>query len=297
MKIFGNIVEADGLRPGVLEISDGIISNLDRDPPGQMIYDRYYDLEQFVIFPGFVDLGAVCVSDIEDKRSASIAALSGGITSVVDVSGLPTDSSPILDIPAWTPNYTLYDGSQGIPNWRQIATTPHHLYFNSENDAQYLSVDPPLFSKDNQETLLWNLELIEFLVSGHVPHLPLVKIRDNLAGVPGLDTFGSLIAWLLVKQTIDPVTIFNIACDNPGKVYEGLTGNKVGRLIAGYEASFSVLNLGKRADEGRPIMSKAGWSPFDLRSLVGTVETVYYRGEKVIDGPWLKNFKTSEVVS
>jgi dihydroorotase-like cyclic amidohydrolase len=296
MKIFGNIVEIDGLRPGVIEISDGIISSLDREPLESESYDQHYDLEQFVIFPGFVDLGATCVSGVEDKRSASLAALNGGITYVANISGLFTDSSPILEMPFWVPTYELYDGSQSVPKWRQLAITPHHLYFNLENNAQYLTVDPPLFSKENQETLLWNLELVEFLVSGHIPHLPLAKIRDNLTGVPNLDTFGSFIAWLM-SQGIDPVAIFNIACNNPGGVYERLTGNKVGRLIGGYEASFTVLNLTKKADEGRPIMSRAGWSAFDLRSLPGIVETVYYRGEKVIDGQWLKNFKTSEAVS
>ena len=108
-----------------------------------------------------------------------------------------------------------------------------------------------------------------------------------------MDTFGSFIVWLIKEEKADIITIFDLICRNPGKVIKEAVGRNVGRFTIGFEASITAIDMSRDADLGRPIMSKAGWSPFDLRFLPGVVDVVYYKGEKVIDGRWFKNFSTS----
>lgn len=300
MRIYGNIVEDDGLHPGMLEFKDGIVTSFvrDWDTLDRVLENQEFDImfpsDRYVIFPGFVDLGAVCGGDDEDPSSASVAALSGGITALVDISKTQHTNSTAIDVVRSQPKYTVCSETEKmLANEGKFAITPHHLYFNSEmgEKNEYLTVDPPLPTKEEQAKLFDHLDMFDYLISGHVPVSALDKLNKKIPGVPALDTFGSFVVWMLQTKKAYPVTLFELACKNPGCVFEELTERKVGRLIPGSEASFTVLNMTNRADAGRSIMSKSGWSPFDLRELPGTVDVVYYQGEKVVDCGWFKNFK------
>jgi|19_taG_2_1085344.scaffolds.fasta_scaffold00089_34 dihydroorotase-like cyclic amidohydrolase len=302
MIIYGNIVEEDGLKPGILEFEDGVIKRLIRKPqsPRNDLFDEYGSFidrhflrTSHIIFPGFVDLGAYCDFGQETYQSAAVAALNGGITALADISDDPRTEALALEITHLPPNFLVtasVDEFLGIAD--PIAITPHHLYFNSDmhNKSEYLRTNPPLPTAKEQLRLFDCLGVFDYLVSGHVPHLALDKIRSGLCGVPSLDTFGSFVAWLVQEKKVDVSTVFNIACKNPGKRLGEFTDRKIGRLQPGYEASFTAIDITKTADSGRPIMSKAGWSPFDLRYLTGVVDVVYGKGEKLVDGAWLQNF-------
>jgi len=303
MMIYGNIVEEDGLKPGILEFEDGVVTNLIREPqsPRNDLFDeygsfidRYFQRDMYLIFPGFVDLGATCHYGSETYASAAIAALNGGITALADISENPDTTASAIDVVPIYPDYNI------VPNTTELfslagkaATTPFHLFFNNQaaRRSLYLKSAPPLPTPEEQEEIFKHLDVFDYLISGHVPNTAMTKIQDgNIFGLPGLDTFGSFIAWLIKNEKTDTHTIFDIACKTPGETFEAMTGRKVGRLAAGSEASFTVLNMAKTAEHGRPIMSKSGWSPFDLRYLPGYVEVVYYKGEKVVDGAWVRNF-------
>jgi dihydroorotase len=177
-----------------------------------------------------------------------------------------------------------------------MEVTPHHLFFDIEmltaENRRFLQMNPPLRKRQERLALIEGLKngWFDFLATDHAPHTAEEKLR-GISGVPQLDTYGPFVAWLIKEQKVDPVTIFHMACQNPGAWIEGFTGRKVGRIMPGYEASITVLNMTKSPVEGRPLFTKCGWSPFDLRSLPGMVETVYLLGEKVVDGLYVKDFK------
>jgi dihydroorotase-like cyclic amidohydrolase len=132
---------------------------------------------------------------------------------------------------------------------------------------------------------------IDFLVSCHSPNL----IRENYhalrpSEVPGLDTYGGLITWLIKKRGIDPVRIFRMSCMLPGAWVSRFMDRKIGRLLQGYEANITVLNMNKSMVNSRCLYTKCKWSPFDLRQLPGSVESVYLKGIKVVDGIYMRNF-------
>jgi dihydroorotase len=92
--IFGKIVEADGSALGRLEIEDGVVTALVRDP--HPIGDYIYDPSRYLIFPGFVDIHTHCREDAsgdevykEHYVTAGLAALSGGVTFIADMPNNP----------------------------------------------------------------------------------------------------------------------------------------------------------------------------------------------------------------
>ncbi len=172
--------------------------------------------------------------------------------------------------------------------------TPHHLYFDTEmltdENRRWLQMNPPIRPRKDREFLLQAVRdgKFDFLATDHAPHTKDEKLKGT-SGVPMLDTYGPFVAWLIKEQRVDPVTVFRMACRNPGEwVTQFWSGRKMGRIQPGYEASITVLNLSKTAMDGRPLYTKCGWSPFDLRKLPGMVQTVWLKGEKVVDGQYIK---------
>lgn len=179
----------------------------------------------------------------------------------------------------------------------QCEVTPHHLYFDVEmltdENRRWLQMNPPIRPRKDREVLLEAVRAgkFDYLATDHAPHTKDEKLKGT-SGVPMLDTYGPFVAWLLKEQKVDPVTIFNMACKNPGEwVTSFWSQRKMGRVLPGYEASLTVLDLSKSAaDCGRPLYTKCGWSPFDLRKLPGSVQAVWMKGEKVVDGQYMKGF-------
>lgn len=170
---------------------------------------------------------------------------------------------------------------------------PHHLHLdftqiNSEN-RKFLQLNPPLRSPQDRSGLLQHLSAgdIDFIASDHSPHLAVEKL-SGISGAPHLDTYGQFLIYLMLRRNVDVGLLYKVACKNPGDWVGRFTDRKIGRIEQGYEATFSVLSLEKSASEGRPMQTKAGWSPFDLRSLPATVQTVFMRGTKVADDQWIK---------
>jgi len=159
-------------------------------------------------------------------------------------------------------------------------------YLVRSNDFLYLSVGGCEELSD-----VINNRQIDFLVSGHSPNYLKENWNDNWPNeIPGLDTYGGLVAWLIAKRNIDPVRIFEMSCMSPGAWVSQFISRPIGRLLPGYEANITVLSMNRSMVDSRCLYSKCKWSPFDLRLLPGSVEAVYLKGTKVVDGIYMKNF-------
>lgn len=189
----------------------------------------------------------------------------------------------------------LINASRSIGTDVYAEVTPHHLFFHldmitSEN-RHFLQMNPPLRTKADNEALLRSLNNgeLDYLASDHAPHTVSEKM-SGISGVPQLDTYGGFVSWLIMAKNVSPIQMFKIACLSPGRWIGQFNDRKVGRILPGYEASITVLNMEKSVADNRGIQTRCGWSPFDLRTLPGSVETVYLKGEKVVDGEYMKNF-------
>lgn len=428
--IYGNVVERDGVGPGLITIEDGRIVALRRSPSHEDLARiqgtvSRYDLEKYVIFPGFVDIHTHCRQDVtgkdchkEDYATVGLAALNGGVTFIADMpnnpivplskrpydlkqhlakvkcpidvlcyAGIGPGSMPFTGCYTTEVPYKVFLGpstrsndelhfndyeevEQTLANYRgkaisfhcedpkllaaysnrstheqrrpdiceimavnaalgfiedynlagkvchvstlasyegimarrkhstcdvSMEVTPHHLFFDVDmitpENKLFLQMNPPLRQRDQRLGLLEFVRQgkFDYLASDHAPHTTTEKLA-GISGVPQLDTYGAFVTWLIKEAKVPLRVVWAMACANPGEWIGTFTGRKVGRIEADYEASITVLNLDKPMIDSRQLYTKCKWSPFDLRSLPGSVEAVWLRGERVVDGLYMKDF-------
>jgi carbamoyl-phosphate synthase/aspartate carbamoyltransferase/dihydroorotase len=153
--------------------------------------------------------------------------------------------------------------------------TPHHLFL-TDKDAEKLGpyghMKPFLKPAKDQKFLWDHLDAIDIIESDHAPHTKAEKDSDTPPfGVPGLETMLPLMLTaaeegrLTHKQVIEklhtnPAAIFNVAVDDTTSVEVDMT-------------EYIIKN--------EDLLTKAGWSPFAGRRVVGRVKTVHLHGKKV----------------
>lgn len=149
---------------------------------------------------------------------------------------------------------------------------PHHVFFNRKDVKDSLmKVNPPLREKKDSEALLKELNKGKCMIAtDHAPHTLEEKNSANPpSGMPGLDTYGNFVLWLLVKQKIKPQTISKVTSLNAAN-YLGIK-NKA-RIKENFAADLVILDKkGKTKIENKNLYTKCGWSAFDGMTFPGKV--------------------------
>jgi dihydroorotase len=178
--------------------------------------------------------------------------------------------------------------------------TPQHLYYSldelkalSHEDKTLFQMNPPIREKSDQERLLTAFKegIIDYLATDHAPHDDQEKKRGT-SGMPGLDTYGPFVTWLIVDQKIDPKIVAKAVSEKPGDFFNEFLGVMskhshvfqdyglgLGHLKPGYSASFTILNLKSPLKiEKHNLKTKASWSPFLGVQFPGRVEALFLKG-------------------
>lgn len=181
--------------------------------------------------------------------------------------------------------------------------TPQHLYYSmeklKEKDAKeqtYFQMNPPIREESDRLALINGIKEghIDYLATDHAPHSQEEKDK-GMSGLPGLDTYGPFVTWLLLDQKISPQIVAKIASEGPGQFFNQFLpalnaktslfkkwGRGFGFLSPGYSASFSILNLKSPMKiELKNLKTKAQWSPFLGVEFPGSVEDVFFSGKKM----------------
>lgn len=182
--------------------------------------------------------------------------------------------------------------------------TPQHLYYSAEKIKQtipkdeqiFFQMNPPIRDDEDAKALLEAIRNneIDFLATDHAPHSKEEK-QKGTSGLPGLDTFGPFVTWLLLEKKIDPKIIASICSEKPGAFLSTFLtplqkhstafnrwGKGIGQLEENYSASFSILNLKKPITITREnLKTKAAWSPFLGVNFPGSVESCFVAGKKL----------------
>jgi carbamoyl-phosphate synthase/aspartate carbamoyltransferase/dihydroorotase len=157
--------------------------------------------------------------------------------------------------------------------------TPHHLYL-TEKDRTTLGnnarMKPELGMQKDQDALWEGLRdgTLDLVESDHAPHtIDEKKNEPPPFGVPGLETTLGLLWKAVHDKKIQSQDIRRWLYDNPKKLFS----------IPDQPQTFVEL------DPDRPFTigengyeTKCGWSPFDGWEAYGQVQTVVYRGKKII---------------
>ncbi len=166
--------------------------------------------------------------------------------------------------------------------------TPHHLYFDdsqiTDDNHGWMQMNPPLRTSADRKAMLEALRdgTLDYLATDHAPHTLAEKVR-GISGQPHLDTYGAFVTWLIRVAGFSPQRIAAICAENPGAFVSPFTApRKFGRIEPGYSASLTVLNLARPVTIRREdLKTKCGWSPFEGVTFPGSVEALFYEGQRL----------------
>jgi dihydroorotase len=189
---------------------------------------------------------------------------------------------------------------------KDIATcevTPQHLTLAAEDAyprlGSYAQMNPPIRSAAHREGL-WHWlgqGVPDVLGSDHAPHTIEEKAKSYPAspsGMPGVQTLVPLMLDHVANGRLSLARFIDLTSAGPQRIF-GLVGK--GRIAAGYDADFTIVDLKRRWTVGRDwLASRCGWSPFEGMELTGKAIGTIVRGKRVMWEDSLANEATGEPV-
>jgi len=167
--------------------------------------------------------------------------------------------------------------------------TPHHMYLSKESSSKLGGIsimDPPLRRREVATKLFYGLKrrAIDIVATDHAPHLleekkqfPWWKIP---IGIPGLETALPLMLTEVKKGNIALGRVIEAMAEAPAKIF-GLNG---GALKEGGPADIVLVDLKRSFKiDSSLFFSKAKYSPFDGRRVIGKVAKTFVGGRLVFD--------------
>ena len=150
--------------------------------------------------------------------------------------------------------------------------TPHHLFL-TQTDASALGpygmMKPPLATKDDQEALWANLDIVDCIATDHAPHSHAEKQGESPPpGVPGLETMLPLLLTAVAEGRLDLERLIELTHDGPRRVF-GLPGQPDTWVEVDRDARYT---LGHGT-----LHTKCGWTPFEGMSGQGRINRVVLR--------------------
>ncbi len=157
---------------------------------------------------------------------------------------------------------------------------PHHLVL-SEKDipaigAGRAAVRPPLATDDDRSALWEHLAYIDCFATDHAPHLAAEKDSPSPPpGYPGLETALPLLLTAAHDGLLTIDDIVERMHTRPAQIFDVPTSDDT-YVEVDPDATWEI-----RGTAGR---SRAGWTPFEGRTVTGRVERVVLRGQEVFAG-------------
>ena len=161
--------------------------------------------------------------------------------------------------------------------------TPHHIALCGTDEPNIRAlVNPPLRSEDDRIMLIDAIRdgTVDCISTDHAPH----TLEDKAGGAPGftgLETSYGVCNSVLVKEgQISSKRLSQLMSANPARLLK----LKKGLLKIGFDADVSVVNPDEPwTVDSKHFFSKGKATPFEGRTLYGTVKTVFINGKKVFE--------------
>jgi dihydroorotase len=170
-----------------------------------------------------------------------------------------------------------------------VEATPQHLTLAAPEayaaHGSHVQMNPPVRDAVHRQGIWWGLRagIVDVLGSDHAPHTAEEKARPYPAspsGIPGVQTLVALMLDHVAAGRLTLEHLVDLTAHGPQRVF-GIAGK--GRIAAGYDADFTVVDLKRRRTIGADwLASKAGWSPFVGREVTGWPVGTIIRGRRVM---------------
>ena len=166
--------------------------------------------------------------------------------------------------------------------------TPHHLTLDSKDYGilgNLVQMNPPIRDLTHQAALWEAIQsgIIDVLGSDHAPH----TLEEKSATYPGSPS-GMTGVQTLVPIMLDHVNagrlslerMVDLTSHGPNRIF-GIA--RKGRIALGYDADLTIVDMKEnRVIENGAIASKAGWTPYDGKTVTGWPKGTIIRGMRVM---------------
>ncbi|MFI5270475.1 MAG: amidohydrolase family protein [Candidatus Saccharimonadales bacterium] len=163
----------------------------------------------------------------------------------------------------------------GLP--MSCGVTPHHLFLN-DKDRERLGafghVKPFLKPQADQDFLWQNLDYIDVIESDHAPHTIAEKKSENPPfGLPVIETILPLMLTAEAEGRISRDQLIARLHTNASRIFS----------VPVDDNSFVEVSMEEYELQNKNLHTKAGWSPFEGRKVIGKVSKVSLRGKTVFE--------------
>jgi dihydroorotase len=178
-----------------------------------------------------------------------------------------------------------------LQDHKDVATceaTPHHLTLSSDDYARLgtlLQMNPPVRAARHRDGVWKGVQqgIVDVLGSDHAPHTLEEKQKVYPASPSGMPGVQTLVPVMLDHVNAGRMTIerfVDLSSHGPNRIF-GMA--RKGRIAAGYDADFTVVDM-KRTETIANAQggSRAGWTPYDGKTVTGWPVGTIIRGRRVM---------------
>jgi dihydroorotase len=155
--------------------------------------------------------------------------------------------------------------------------TPHHLFL-TDKDADRLGpygyMKPFLKPQADQDFLWSHLDYIDIVESDHAPHTKAEKDSNKPPfGVPGLETTLPLLLTAQAEGRLTQDRLLELLYSNSAAIFD----------IKGDDSTAVEVDMSEYEIKNEELLTKAGWSPFAGRRVIGKVKKVTLHGDTAFE--------------
>lgn len=174
---------------------------------------------------------------------------------------------------------------------KDVATaeaTPHHLTLSADDYAKLgtlLQMNPPVRDKRHRDGIWKGISqgIIDVLGSDHAPHTLEEKAKPYPASPSGMTGVQTLVPIMLDHVNAGRLTLerlVDLTSAGPSRIF-GIA--RKGRIAVGYDADLTIVDMKRRETiTNKWIASRAAWTPYDGKRVIGWPVGTIVRGRRVM---------------
>ena len=177
---------------------------------------------------------------------------------------------------------------RGEKDLASVEVTPQHLTLDATHYhtiGTRLQMNPPVREARHRDRL-WQAVAdgtADILGSDHAPHTLAEKAKpypESPSGMPGVQTLVPVMLHHVAAGRLTIERFVDMTSHGPSRLFQ-ISGK--GRIAAGYDADFTVVDLKRRVVITDTMMkSRSGWTPYDGMTVTGWPVGTVIRGRRVM---------------
>lgn len=166
--------------------------------------------------------------------------------------------------------------------------TPHHLTLSADDYARLgtlIQMNPPVREARHRDGIWRGIEqgIVDVLGSDHAPHTLEEKAKaypESPSGMTGVQTLVPIMLDHVNAGRLSLERLVDLTSHGPNRLF-GMA--RKGRIAAGYDADFTIVDLKRRETiRNGQAGSRAGWTPYDGKTVTGWPVGTIVRGRQVM---------------